>query len=162
MIFPVFLLSSQSMEEQQPKLNFPPVELNERLDSEGRLSIPDIIRGGYIVLTPEERVRRHLIGWLMSECGAELRSIITEHPVSLNGTAQRADVVVSDRNGKPLLLAECKAPDIQIDRSVLAQAVRYNSVLGARYIVLTNGIRHYCYEHTDDGGYLPLREFPKL
>lgn len=113
------------------------------------------------MLTPEEYVRRHLIGYLIAECGAELRSIITEYPVSLNGTAQRADVAVVDRSGKVVLLAECKAPDVAIDKSVLSQAVRYNSVLCARYIILTNGIRHYCYERTDDG-YLPMRGFPKL
>lgn len=147
--------------EKLPQLNFPPVELNARQGEDGRLSIPDLIRGGYLVLTPEEYVRRHLIGYLIAECGVELRSIITEYPVSLNGTAQRADVAVVDRSGKVVLLAECKAPDVAIDKSVLSQAVRYNSVLCARYIILTNGIRHYCYERTDDG-YLPMRGFPKL
>lgn len=147
--------------ERLPQLNFPPVELNARRGEDGRVYIPDLIRGGYLVLTPEEYVRRHLIGFLMSECGAELRSIITEYPVALNGTAQRADVVVVDPSGMPRLLAECKAPEVAIDKSVLAQAVRYNSVLGARYILLTNGIRHYCYERNDEG-YLPCREFPEL
>lgn len=147
--------------EQLPKLNFPPVELNVHRRPDGELTIADLVRGGYLVLTPEEWVRRHLIGYLISDCGVELRSIVTEYPVALNGTAQRADVVVADREGKPLLLAECKAANVAIDKAVLSQAVRYNSVLGARYIVLTNGVRHYCYERTDDG-YLPMREFPKF
>lgn len=147
--------------EKLPQLNFPPVELNIRQGEDSRLYIPDHIRGGYLVLTPEEYVRRHLIGFLVSECGAELRSIVTEYPVALNGTAQRADVVVVAPSGQPLLVAECKAPEVPIDKSVLAQAVRYNSVLGARYVVLTNGMRHYCYEHTECD-YLPMRNFPKL
>ena len=147
--------------EVLPELKFPPIELHITRREDGELQIPDLVRGGYLVLTPEEWVRRHLIGFLMSECGAELRSIITEYPVALNGTAQRADVVVVDPSGTPRLLAECKAPDVNIDKSVLAQAVRYNSVLGARYIILTNGMRHYCYERTDDG-YLPMRGFPQL
>lgn len=147
--------------EELPKLNFPPVDIPVRRRKDGQLYIPDLVRGGYKVLTPEEWVRRHLIWYLQSNCGAELRSIITEYPVALNGTAQRADVVVVDSSGKPVLLAECKSHDVEIDKSVLAQAVRYNSVLKARYIVLTNGLRHYCYEQTDDG-YLPLRSFPSL
>ena len=147
--------------EQLPKLNFPPVELHLRRNEDGQLTIPDLVRGGYKVLTPEEWVRRHLIGYLVSECGIELRSIITEYPVSLNGTSQRADVVVADSSGNPLILAECKSTDVQINKAVLAQAVRYNSVLKARYIILTNGLHHYCYEHTEDS-YLPMRGFPKL
>lgn len=146
--------------EKYPELNLPPVELSARL-RDGQTVIPDIIRGGYIVLTPEEWVRRHLIAFLVSDCGVELRSIVTEYPVALNGTAQRADIVVTDREGAPLLLAECKAPEVKIDKDVLAQAVRYNSVLGARYIILTNGLRHYCYQ-SEGGICKPLGEFPKL
>lgn len=156
---PIFVYL-QSM-EQLPELKFPPVELNVRREADGRDYIPDIVRGGYLLLTPEEYVRRHLIGYLMSECGVELRSIVTEYPVALNGTAQRADVVVVEPSGRPLLLAECKAPGVVIDRQVLGQAVRYNSVLRARYIVLTNGVRHYCYECGDEGCF-PLRAFPDL
>lgn len=121
----------------------------------------DIVRGGWLVLTPEERVRRRTIGFLMSHCGAELRSIATEYPVDLNGTAQRADIVVFDGNGRPSALVECKAPEIHIDKGVLAQAVRYNSVLGARYVILTNGHRHFCYENTA-AGYRPMPQFPDL
>lgn len=79
----------------------------------------------------------------------------------LNGQPQRADVVVVDAAARPLLLAECKAPHIRIDGRTLAQAVRYNSVLGARYVVLTNGLCHYCCEF-HDGEYRRLSEFPKL
>lgn len=147
--------------EQLPKLNFPPVEIRVHRHTDGQLQIPDLVRGGYLVLTPEEWVRRHLIAYLVSDCGAELRSIITEYPVSLNGTAQRADVVVVDSTGQALLLAECKAPEVKIDRGVLSQAVRYNSVLKARYIVLTNGMRHYCYEYVEEQ-YFPMRDFPRL
>ena len=82
--------------------------------------------------------------------------------------AQRADVVVCGRNGKPCLLAECKAPDVALEeeqraRSVLAQAVRYNSIVGARYVLLTNGKRHLCFEFdATRNRYLPLKSFPDL
>ena len=80
----------------------------------------------------------------------------------MNGAPQRADVVVVDDAARPLVLCECKAPGIPIDRHVLAQAVRYNSVLGARYIVLTNGLKHYCYRCDEEGGCRPLDRFPQL
>ena len=60
---------------------------------------------------------------------------------------------------EPLVLAECKAPEIRIGERTLAQAVRYNSVLGARFVILTNGLRHYCCEYRD-GKYVQLSGFP--
>jgi len=113
------------------------------------------------VLTPEEWVRRHLIGFLISHCGAQPMRIVQEYAVAMNGSPQRADVVVVDDRARPLVLVECKAAGIRIDRQVLAQAVRYNSVLGARYVVLTNGLTHYCYECAD-GRYTRMDRFPRL
>ena len=81
--------------------------------------------------------------------------------MALNGQPQRATVVVVGDQAEPLLLAECKAPGIPVGRQTLAQAVRYNSVLGARYIILTNGLRHYCCE-CRDGEYVQLDGFPDL
>lgn len=121
----------------------------------------DSLRGIYLVLTPEEWVRQHLISYLCNHCGAEPTRVVEEYPVSLNGQAQRADVVVVDGQGAPLLLAECKATTIDIDEKTLAQAVRYNSVLHARYVVLTNGLRHYCWEVQAEK-YVQLRDFPSL
>ncbi|MBP3483059.1 MAG: type I restriction enzyme HsdR N-terminal domain-containing protein [Alistipes sp.] len=142
------------------KINFPAVDMRTKVEN-GETYVFDIVRGGWLVLTPEERVRRHAIGFLMSHCGAELRSVATEYPVGLNGTSQRADIVVFDGECRPAALVECKATDVRIGPDVLAQAVRYNSVLGARYIILTNGIRHFCYERTASG-YRPMSRFPDL
>ncbi len=63
----------------------------------------------------------------------------------LNGQSQRADIVAVDDLGQPLLLVECKAPSVAINQKVLDQAVRYNSVVQARWLILTNGMKHYCY-----------------
>ena len=133
-----------------PRLNFPAVKL--RISQRGeQMTVWDPLRGIYLVLTPEEWVRRHLIGFLISHCGAQPMRIVQEYAVAMNGSPQRADVV----------LVECKAAGIRIDRQVLAQAVRYNSVLGARYVVLTNGLTHYCYECAD-GRYTRMDRFPRL
>ena len=143
-----------------PKLNFPPINLRAKRDNE-RTLVYDEVRSMYVVLTPEEWVRRHLVAFLVSHCGASLRSIVEEYPVPLNGQPQRADVVVVGRDAHPLLLAECKAPEVKIDQSVLDQAARYNAVLGARYLLLTNGLKLFLYELTATG-YRPLDAFPHL
>jgi hypothetical protein len=102
-----------------------------------------------------------VLSWLVEQMGVPAAAISQEHPVDVNGTAQRADIVVSDRAGRPLLVVECKAPEVAISEVVLAQAFRYNAVLGARYVMLTNGLDHYIYEVTS-GCYTPLQELPKL
>ena len=133
-----------------PKLNFPAIRLRAR-DRAGQTEVWDDLRW----------VRRHLIAALVSHCGARPMRIVQEYAVPLNGQPQRADVVVVDDDAAPLLLAECKAPSIVVNEKTFAQAVRYNSVLGARYVVLTNGLRHYCCEYRD-GRYLRLERFPDL
>ena len=67
-----------------------------------------------------------------------------ENPPKIWDAAQRADVVVTGRDGRPCLLAECKAPDVPLGREVFAQAVRYNSVVAAPYVLITNGLLHCC------------------
>ena len=143
-----------------PALRFPPVQLRARRHA-GQIEIWEPLRGLWLVLTPEEWVRQHLIGWLTSHCGVQPLRIVQEYPVPLNGQPQRADVVVVDDAARPLLLAECKAPGVTVDCTTFGQAVRYNSVLGARYLVLTNGLTHYCCEWRD-GAYVPLSGFPDL
>ncbi len=83
--------------------------------------------------------------------------IILEHPVLLNGQRQRADLVVVGSDGVAKLMCECKAADVKISQATLDQAVRYNSVLEARYILLTNGVNHHLYERLNsEGGYRAL------
>ena len=147
--------------ESFPALNFP--TFNFRIGGpSGQRTVWDELRGCWLVLTPEEWVRRHLIRYLSEFCGASPRLISQECPVRLGELRQRADVVVFGRDARPLLLAECKSPDVKIDASTYAQAVRYNSVIGARYILVTNGLDHKIYESSGDGNYAPLKEFPDL
>lgn len=151
---------------ERRELNFPKIKLRARQGAAG-IEVWDELRRMWLVLTPEERVRRHLLAFLVAQCRACAHRIVQEYPVPINGQPQRADVVVVDAEGRPLLLAECKAPEVNLDsdavvRQVVAQAVRYNSVLGARYVVVTNGLRHLCYEQMPDGQYLPLACFPQL
>lgn len=134
--------------------------IRPRAKKEGETTyIWDSLRNTYLVLTPEEWVRQHIIAYLVQECGFQPHSIVQEYPVALNGTPQRADIVVMDRFAKPHTLIECKAMNVTIDESVFAQAVRYNSIVNARYIVISNGIKTACYELCDNG-YRPMERFP--
>ena len=138
--------------------SIPAIRLRARR-REGQVEVWDDLRGIYLVLTPEEWVRRHLIAYLVSHCGVLPKRVVQEYAVPVNGQPQRADVVVVGDRAEPLVLAECKAPEIRIGERTLAQAVRYNSVLGARFVILTNGLRHYCCEYRD-GKYVQLSGFP--
>ncbi|MBR6759707.1 MAG: type I restriction enzyme HsdR N-terminal domain-containing protein [Alistipes sp.] len=146
------------MENKLPKLNFPAIKLRAQ-ERDGYTMVYDSVRNMYVVLTPEEWVRRHLVEYLVTYCKVPLRSIVEEYPVALNGMAQRADVVVMDSQARPLILAECKAPEIKLTQDTILQATRYNAVVGARYIILTNGMKHFCYER-GESGYVPLSSFP--
>jgi predicted type IV restriction endonuclease len=145
----------------RPRLNFPAYDFRFSRDG-GGVSIWDALRRAWLRLTPEEWVRQHLVRYLVEECGAPPPLVVQEFVVPLGGAPQRADVVVHGPDGRPVLLAECKAPAVDVDMAVLAQAVRYNSVVGARYIVATNGLRHLVRELMPDGSYQPLDEFPKF
>ena len=98
----------------------------------------------------------------LTQAGADMDKM--SQPVEadeLEAVTMEADVVVVGDRAEPLLLAECKAPGIPVGRQTLAQAVRYNSVLGARYLVLTNGRSHYCYELVE-GEYRQCDRFPSI
>lgn len=85
--------------------------------------------------------------------------IIEEYPVRLNGQPQRADIVVVDMEMKPWLVVECKAPEVAINQSVIDQVVRYNSILGARQVVVTNGRTVRAFTKNESGTYAEC-EFP--
>lgn len=142
-----------------PNLIFPSLNLRQRESAKGR-QIWCETRRQWLMLTPEEWVRRHLVGYLVQKCGIAPLSIVEEYPVPLNGQPQRADVVVVDGEGKPFWVAECKAPEIELDDSVLEQAMRYNAVLKARYVLITNGLKLFCFELTADG-YRQLSTLPR-
>ncbi|MFR9620018.1 MAG: type I restriction enzyme HsdR N-terminal domain-containing protein [Rikenellaceae bacterium] len=138
----------------------PPIKLRAR-HRNGVCEVWDELRRCYIVLTPEEWVRRHVVAMFVEQMQIPAAQIIVEYPVALNTQRQRADVVVVDRNAVPLLMVECKSYDVKLSQSTLDQAVRYNSVLCAKYIVLTNGLTHRCYQQSDCAGvYTPIDSLP--
>lgn len=139
------------------KLIFPDIAPRIKRENEAKY-IWDSLRRKWLVLTPEEWVRRHAVGWLVAVKGIPALRISQEYPVNVNGLRQRADIVVIDECAKPHILVECKAADVALDDEVLRQALRYNAVVGARYVVITNGLRLFCFEH-NQGQYRPVKSF---
>ena len=123
----------------------------------------DPIRRKWVALTPEEWVRQHLINHLLHDKGCPPGLIAVERGLSLNGRSKRADVVVfaTAAGAPPLLLVECKAPGVRIDRPAFEQAARYNLVFQVPYLLVSNGLVHYaCHvdhttKHVDFLGELP-------
>ena len=100
----------------------------------------DFIRKKWLVLTPEEWVRQHVLNYLVTEKKFIASSISVEKELILNDIKKRYDIVVYNRDLKPYLIIECKAPYIELDRLVVEQALRYNLTVKAELLMITNGI----------------------
>ena len=140
------------------KLIFPENYAPPVREMKGEKFVWDSLRQIWLVLTPEEWVRQHTIAWLVSAKEIPALRISQEYPVNINGQHQRADIVVIDDFAKPYILVECKAPNVEIDNEVVMQAIRYNTVVQAQYIMLTNGKELYCFEYAD-GKYRAVKKF---
>lgn len=124
-------------------LSLPAYEFRTRIH-DGRTQIYDAVRRKYVRLTPEEWVRQHLVRFMLRERGVPAGLVAVEHAFTYQGMTRRADVVVHDRQGQPLLMAECKAPGVPVTQDTFDQVARYNKVVRAPYLVVTNGRLHYC------------------
>ena len=141
-------------------LNFPAIEVSAKMKGK-RMLIFDIIRKKYVVLTPEEWVRQHLIHYLITEKDYPSMLISVETPLKYASVDKRSDVLVNDRNGQPLMLAECKAPEITLTQKVFEQIAVYNLTIQAPCLMITNGLQHYCLSAaTDSSSACFLNEVP--
>ena len=92
-------------------------------------------------------MRQHFVAYMTGELGYPAALMGNEVGITLNGTSRRCDTVLFSRNGLvPLMIVEYKAPHIEITQRVFDQIVRYNMVLHARWLVVSNGMRHFCCE----------------
>lgn len=142
-----------------PQLNLPQVKLDLRYEDDV-LKVRDPVRRKMLKLTPEEYVRQSFIGYLVTYLGYTTVLMSTENPIHINGLHQRADIVVYDRQMKPYLVVECKATTVPITGEVVQQALRYNIKLGVRYLAVTNGMVHYCFE-IKNGKCEPMNGMPQ-
>ena len=125
------------------KLNLPPFDINVKKVN-GRASVFDPIRRKFIAVTPEEWVRQHFVNFLLTERGYPQTLIANEIQINLNGQKKRCDTVVYSREPAPVMIIEYKAPDVNITQAVFDQIVRYNIVLKVQYLIVSNGLNHYC------------------
>lgn len=107
-------------------------------------AIFDIIRRRYVALTPEEWVRQHFVHFLLTYKGYPQALMANEVQLQLNGTRKRCDTVLYRRDLSAQMIVEYKAPDVVITQAVFNQITRYNMVLKVDYLVVSNGIQHYC------------------
>jgi hypothetical protein len=109
---------------------------------EGRCEIFDLIRKKWVKLTEEEQVRQSFIIYLIQEKRISAAHISVEKQIKVNGMICRYDLIVFDSQGNPYMLAECKAPHVELTQEVLDQAGKYNQILKAPFIAVTNGKEH--------------------
>lgn len=135
-----------------------------KLKSDGnRYLIMDELRKKYVVLTPEEWVRQHIVQYLINFKNYPKALISLEKGLKVNELLKRSDVLVYDNNTEPLLLIECKAPEVKISQDVFDQAARYNSVYKVKYILITNGLEHFCAEiEHSNSSYKFLNDIPSF
>lgn len=125
-------------------LNLPPIEPRMRCEN-GHAAIFDPLRRRYVALTPEEWVRQHFTHYLIRHKGYPAPLLANEVSLRVGSHARRCDTVLYRREGgTPRLIAEYKAPDVPITQAVFTQVSSYNSVLRADYLIVSNGMRHYC------------------
>ena len=143
------------------KLNFPTYSFRFK-NSENKVSIFDEIRKKFILLTPEEWVRQHVVQFLLQDKKYPKSYINVEKLIKINDLSKRYDVVVFQPNGEIFLLIECKAPEVAISQQTFDQIARYNLVLKAKYLMVTNGLNHYfCQMDFENEKYVFLRELPE-
>lgn len=140
-------------------LNLPEFELQLQ-KSEGKIWIFDVIRKKYIMLTPEEWVRQHLINYFIHHLKYPKSLIKVEGGLQYNQMQKRSDVIVYSREGKPWMIVECKSFEIELDAASVKQVAVYNATVGAPYLALSNGLKHICFMLNGEGVVKQINEFP--
>ena len=142
------------------QLNFPSYSFRFK-NSENKVSIFDEIRKKFIIFTPEEWVRQHVIQFLLIEKKYPKSLINVEKVLKINDLRKRYDIVVFNPDGSIFILIECKAPEIKTAQATFDQIARYNMTLKAQYLMVTNGLNHYfCQMDFENEKYTFLKELP--
>lgn len=139
----LYFCAQKVYNNEMQTLNLPPFAIRT-IQKDGRTHIFDVIRRQYITLTPEEWVRQHFVHFLIEHKGYPLSLMANEVQLRLNGMSRRCDTVVYDHVLKPRIIIEYKAPTVNITQKVFDQICRYNMVLQVDYLIVSNGMEHYC------------------
>lgn len=143
-LIPIIKLRMELNKDNFPKLNLPPAELRLKREGDDVLKVFDSLRKKFVVLTPEEFVRQHFVSFLIKNLHYPAPIMANEVGIDLNGTRKRCDTVIFNPDGSPMIIVEYKAPGVAITQTVFDQIVRYNMKLMAKYLIVSNGMNHYC------------------
>lgn len=127
------------------KLRFPEYKFRFK-ESGDNYRIFDIIRKKFVVLTPEEWVRQHAVHFLTETLQYPETLISVEKPITASGCTMRYDIIVYNRQHKPALITECKAPGVRLTGATIEQVTRYNIFSQAGWVYITNGLEHFLYK----------------
>lgn len=125
-------------------LNLPFTKLKTRTNKKGTIEVLDNIRKKYVILTPEENVRQQFINYLISVKKFPASLISIEKGLIINNLQKRFDAIAYNNNGKPIVLMEFKAPEVKLSQAVFEQISIYNINLKVKYLIVSNGLSHYC------------------
>ena len=121
----------------------------------------DRLRKKFVALTPEEWVRQNFVNYLVEYKGFPVSLMANEVSITLNNTRRRCDTVVYSKMAEPLVIIEYKASSVEITQQVFDQIVRYNMVLRAQYLIVSNGLNHYCCSiDYDNNSYKFIKDIP--
>lgn len=143
------------------RLNLPQYDIKIK-ENGGRYAILDILRRKYVAMTPEEWVRQHFIHYLTTHKGYPTAYLANEVELKSGAKKLRCDSVLYDTSLRPRMIIEYKAPTIELKQSVFDQISTYNLLLHVDYLIVSNGMRHYCCKMDyDNQRYLFLPDIPE-
>ena len=125
------------------ELHLPPFDVKVRGKKE-KPEIFDFLRKRYVALTPEEWVRQHFVHWLVEGKGYPKGLVGNEVALACGEKKLRCDSIVYNKEGSPLMIIEYKAPTVSLTQRVFHQISAYNLLLHVDYLVVSNGLQHYC------------------
>ena len=141
-------------------LNLPPFE-PKISEQAGKIVIWDPIRKMWTAFTPEENVRQAFVSYLVNHKGYPASHISNEQSIELNGMSRRCDSVIYDKAGTPKIIVEYKSPTVSITQKVFDQIASYNLVLHVDYLIVSNGLKHYCIKmNYETGTYTFQKDIP--
>ena len=144
------------------QLNLPVYKFNIKKRGD-KLIILDSQRKKFVTLTPEEWVRQNFIQYLIIEKKYLSALIAVESQIDVNGMKKRCDAIIYNRDAKPIIIIEFKAPSVAISQETFDQAAVYNSKLQIEYFIISNGLEHYfCHVNTEKMSYDFLPDIPNF
>ena len=142
------------------QLNLPPYEVQLK-NSNGRQQIFDLLRRRYVALTPEEWVRQHFVHYLIEQKGYPKGLLCNEVELRVGEKKLRCDTLLYDKVLAPQMIIEYKKPDVVLTQRVFDQITVYNMLLHVDYLIVSNGLQHFCCRMDyDRGTYTFLPDIP--